>query len=277
MVACLICLGPAVLRLLKWLQPIRATALIAVFATACLALQSFKNQIRPLVTGKRTEPAHYIAAEAPSILHTLPEAIGEQARVEHFAQIIGSNASLWSTFGGPEEEMINQLHPSPYDYIIYALTEADETAYLKKFEEFSPTHVVTGREASGHIYQWMMKRYWPIYRTIGERYQPLAAINSRVLWQRRQLPAPMSLPCPSHTPQIAHRAPTSASNWLNYPKQPKSSKLNFVTDSKMTLPPCYLDVLPASLFALKEFLIGGKSVSAPNKPMTGPSLAFPSC
>lgn len=222
MVACLVCLGPAILQLMKWLRPPKATALIVVFATTCLALQSFKNQIRPLVTGKRAEPAHYIAAEAPNLLRSLPDSIGEQARVEYFTQIIGSNGRLWSTFGGPEEEMINQLHPSPYDYIIYALTEADEADYLREFKQFSPTHVVTGREASGHIYQWMMKRYWPIYRTIGEHYQPLSAINSRVLWQRRQLPLPDISPTP-----IPHNTHRSLSTHISFElaEQPETTQV----------------------------------------------------
>lgn len=171
---------------------------VAGLALGACVLQMFKTELKAFLGSGRTEPAPMVLVEDEAF-DGMGEEVGEAERVRRWADFVGPEARVWSTWADPLEEALGQEPASRFDYVIYVLSEQSEVAYLEAFRRFAPSHLVTGRESSGHIFQWMMKRYWPIYREFLRDFQPVAAVNGRVLWQRRS-DAPESLlevPVPS--------------------------------------------------------------------------------
>jgi hypothetical protein len=171
-------------------------ALVAM-GCLCLGLELAKNQLRSLLGKEYLQAKAVVYQKNDAAFVGMSAEVKEAERIQRFAQSIGPNGRLWSTFAGPEEEALGCFLPARYDYIIYALTEESKNDYLMEFHRYDPTHVITGRESTGAIFQWMAKCYWDFHREILRAYEPVAAVQGRVLWSKRKH-APEQLAEQSH-------------------------------------------------------------------------------
>ncbi len=187
LIACVIAIAPLVPWLREKWGERRLLVVLGVVTLAFCGMELGKNQLRTLIKKGKGEPPALVLIEGGAGVPDNGAEMGEAERVRRFVEAIGPNGKVWGTFSGPVEEALGQAPNSRFDYVIYALSEESEVEYLESFQEFAPTHVITGRESSGWIFQWMMKRYWRFYREVALNFEPVMAVNGRVLWRRRDL------------------------------------------------------------------------------------------
>jgi hypothetical protein len=172
----------------------RITALIphtgvAVALMLC-GMEYTKNSLRK-VFGKSYLPIPSLSftAEYDQFVGQLdPEGRGLTAtrQAEVVKNIIGSEGRVWSTLSGQERESLGIIPQGRHDYIVYVLGESARQRWLDDFAKADPDWLLTTRQSSGGLEQWMNKIYWEWYKDVALRYEPVMALNQELIWRKRQ-------------------------------------------------------------------------------------------
>lgn len=107
-------------------------------------------------------------------------------RYDAFAPYINTGSSVWSTYTGVYESMINQFGQSPggEDYIIHALGPERRANYTQTFINKKPDYVITLKPSYFIYEEWLWSRHWDFYREVVTNYSIATENDSHFLWKR---------------------------------------------------------------------------------------------
>jgi hypothetical protein len=173
---------------------IRLTALIPAAGVAMAALlcglEFSKNSLRK-VLGKSYLPIpslSYVNEFDAIVAQEDPEGRGLTAsrQAEVVKNIVGPEGKVWSILAGQEREALGVLPKGRHDYIVYVLGDKARQQWLADFAEADPDWILTTRQSSGGLEQWMNKIYWEWYKEVAIHYEPVMALNQELIWRKRE-------------------------------------------------------------------------------------------
>jgi hypothetical protein len=174
--------------------PIRLTALIPAagiaMAIMLCGLEYSKNSLRK-VLGKSYLPISavaYVDEFEFLVAQEDPDGRGLTAsrQAEVVKNLIGPEGKVWSILSGQERESLGILPPGRHDYIVYVLGDKAREQWLADFAQADPDWILTTRQSSGGLEQWMNKIYWKWYKEeVALRYEPVMALNQELIWRKR--------------------------------------------------------------------------------------------
>ena len=159
-------------------------------AVLLCGLEFTKNSLRQWM-GKSYAPLSawaYLPEYEALVAQEDPNGFGLSAsrQAEVVKNLTGPGHNVWSTFSGQERETCNIVPEGRHDYLFYVLGNEARSEYISDFTRKRPDWVLTARQSSGQLEQWISKIYWDWYKELALHYEPALVLNQELVWRKRE-------------------------------------------------------------------------------------------